>query len=61
MNSALADTFPAGMAYVGIAQENAAMKASITFAVAGKNRVVEVKIVPGAGPGEFLIDDIQQK
>lgn len=61
LNSALADAFPAGIAYVGIAQENAAMKASITFAVAGKNRVVEVKIAPGSGPGEFLIDDVQQK
>ena len=61
LNSALADAFPAGIAYVGIAQDNAAMKAAITFAVAGKNRVVDVKIAPGTGPGEFLVDNVQQK
>ena len=61
LNSALADAFPAGIAYAGIAQDNAAMKASITFALAGKNREVEIKIAPGTGPGEFLVDDVQQK
>ncbi len=61
LNSALTELFPAGVAFVGLAQEQAGLKAAVTVAVGGKNRVLQLKLVPGAAPGEFLIDDVQQK
>ena len=61
LNSALSELVPPGIVFEGLAQEQAGLKAAVTFAVGGKNRVLELKLVPGATPGEFLIDDVQQK
>lgn len=61
LNSTLADLFPAGTTFVSVAQDNGSLKALVTLAVAGKNRVLELKLAPGLAPGEFLVDDLQQK
>jgi len=61
LNSALGALFPEGTTFVGLTQEQAGMKALVTLASGDKNRSWELKLAPGAGPGEFLIDDLQQK
>jgi len=61
LRSSLADLFPAGLGFANVSQENAGLKATVTFTVAGANRIFVLTLAAGATPGEFLVDDLQQK
>ena len=61
LHSALAKLLPPGIGFKSLSQDDAGLKATVTFVQRGPSLVFIFKLVPGPTPGSFLIDDLQQK